>query len=241
MTRQSFPSAVGLFLAIIVVIISLVIKNVYTPIETVENPFCSSQTSLKDICVNDLVNQTQISESLNLDCYFSDTYDDARSKFIDGAKTIGNAIITTLPVMKGYIKRVYNSDVVLIKRNPKKYIIHISGTHGTEGYAGSAIQLALLQYLSDNKQLLKDKALPSILFYHALNPFGFANNRRCNENNVDLNRNFLTKEEFEVAMARDPNFAGYVDVDSIINPTSKPFSSIVLNDLFSIYLIVYGM
>jgi hypothetical protein len=29
---------------------------------------------------------------------------------------------------------------------------------------------------------------PTLVFVHAVNPFGFANNRRVNEENIDLNR-----------------------------------------------------
>ena len=36
----------------------------------------------------------------------------------------------------------------------------------------------------------------AIVLVHALNPFGFAWRRRWNENNVDLNRNFLDDRSF---------------------------------------------
>lgn len=35
-----------------------------------------------------------------------------------------------------------------------------------------------------------------IVLVHAVNPFGFLNNRRWNENGVDLNRNFLVEDVF---------------------------------------------
>jgi Protein of unknown function (DUF2817) len=51
------------------------------------------------------------------------------------------------------------------------------------------------------------------VFIHALNPYGFANLRRCNENNIDLNRNFLLAGE---------RYQGsspiYSKVSSILNP-----------------------
>lgn len=68
-------------------------------------------------------------------------------------------------------------------------MVHISGTHGVEGHAGAAIQIAFL-----DKLLKKEIELPknvSIVLVHALNPFGFLFNRRWNENGVDLNRNFF--------------------------------------------------
>jgi Protein of unknown function (DUF2817) len=65
-----------------------------------------------------------------------------------------------------------------------------SGLHGGEGFLGSAVQLTLLDsgHLAHNINWV---------FIHALNPYGFANLRRCNEDNIDLNRNFLlTGEEY---------------------------------------------
>jgi len=70
---------------------------------------------------------------------------------------------------------------------PKTMIIS-SGTHGIEGFCGNAIQSSLLRnglsnYASDDLQ---------ILLVHAINPYGFSYFKRNNENNVDLNRNFIT-------------------------------------------------
>src|SRR5438093_8933584 len=67
--------------------------------------------------------------------------------------------------------------------NPRRVILHSSGLHGVEGFAGSAIQLQLLDSLPP---LPKDAAL---ILVHVLNPYGMAWLRRANENNVDLNRN----------------------------------------------------
>lgn len=61
------------------------------------------------------------------------------------------------------------------------------GTHGIEGYAGSAVQTAWLESGGP-------AALPTgtaVLLVHAINPWGFAHGQRVTENNVDLNRNFI--------------------------------------------------
>ena len=93
----------------------------------------------------------------------------------------------------------------------KNLIILSSGTHGVEGFFGSALQLSIL-----DKELLPpdDTAL---LLVHAVNPFGFANIRRVNENNIDLNRNFMQKQD-EYSGA-DP---GYHKLNGILNPASPP-------------------
>lgn len=64
----------------------------------------------------------------------------------------------------------------------------ISGTHGVEGFAGSAIQSDLVARLQYGATLPRSTAC---LLIHALNPWGFAWLRRCNEDGVDLNRNFI--------------------------------------------------
>eukprot|EP01032_Pedospumella_encystans_P017529 gene17529-19970_t len=74
---------------------------------------------------------------------------------------------------------------------------------------------------------------PTLVFVHALNPFGFKHHRRVNEDNVDLNRNFLTPEERQYVDSLDPNYARHIDFKDIINPTERPFSSYYLNDLYA--------
>lgn len=70
-----------------------------------------------------------------------------------------------------------------------KLLVVISGTHGVEGFCGSAAQV---NWLRHEPPITSDVAL---LFIHALNPFGFANLRRVNEDNIDLNRNFIDFNE----------------------------------------------
>ena len=105
---------------------------------------------------------------------------------------------------------------------PKRALIHSSGLHGVEGFAGSAIQL---KWLDDGiPQPAPDCAIALV---HALNPFGMAWLRRVNENNVDLNRNFL---------GADAEFSGapddYAALDPFLNPAAPPGSS--LTDLFAL-------
>jgi Protein of unknown function (DUF2817) len=69
-------------------------------------------------------------------------------------------------------------------------IVVLSGTHGVEGFAGSALQTDFLRTSA--------AGLPAsgvrVILAHALNAFGFAWLRRGNEDNVDLNRNFIDHE-----------------------------------------------
>ncbi len=96
--------------------------------------------------------------------------------------------------------------------NPKSVLVHSSGLHGVEGYAGSAIQL---QWLMEGMPALPDNA--AIAIVHVLNPYGSAWRRRVNENNVDLNRNFRAPHDDGADLGRD-----YLTVDALLNPQSVP-------------------
>jgi hypothetical protein len=70
-------------------------------------------------------------------------------------------------------------DIAVLRRSKTKMLIHVSGTHGVEGFAGSAIQSSLLQCYKTEEN---GELLPTIVIIHALNPYGFATLRRVNEN-----------------------------------------------------------
>jgi hypothetical protein len=70
-------------------------------------------------------------------------------------------------------------------REAKKALLLISATHGVEGYFGSGVQTGLLR---EGIAAPKDA---KIVMLHALNPYGFAWDRRVNEDNADINRNFV--------------------------------------------------
>lgn len=85
-----------------------------------------------------------------------------------------------------------------------------SGTHGAEGFCGSAIQA---QLVASDLKLPDDLA---IMLVHAINPFGFSHLRRVNEKNVDLNRNFI---DFNAEL---PVNEAYRDLDHLLNPVEMP-------------------
>jgi len=139
--------------------------------------------------------------------FFSETYLEARSKFRQAAKDAGAELVSL------QIYQNYTTDIAYLQSESTDLVVHTSGVHGIEGYAGSAVQIALLKNIPATKR-------PSVLLIHAVNPHGMAHYRRINENNVDLNRNGL--HDFDKVNKRDPNMAGYVDFDASFNPT-QPF------------------
>lgn len=70
-----------------------------------------------------------------------------------------------------------------------KVLVLITGTHGVEGHAGSAVQIDLWGLIEQRKVTLPEDI--AILMVHPLNPFGYAWGRRCDEQGIDLNRNFI--------------------------------------------------
>ena len=81
-------------------------------------------------------------------------------------------------------------------------MIVVSGTHGVEGYLGSALQSAHLESAIERP----DDVL--LVMVHALNPHGFSWVRRVNEDNVDLNRNFI---EWNAAAPTNPEYGEIAD------------------------------
>jgi hypothetical protein len=176
------------------------------------------------------------------ECYFSKDYENAKSLFVSKLNSFSDIEIIEMPVYENY-----STHMVILKGNPEKFLIHVSGTHGVEGFAGSAIQSSIVDYFSRNKLYTVDStidrnSLPTILFVHALNPYGFASLRRTNEDNIDINRNFLTEDQFAFVKNRDANFASYVDFDPFFNPTKRPFkNNKILNDFYSWLHVGYGL
>jgi hypothetical protein len=119
--------------------------------------------------------------------YFSADYRAARKAFIAACQGAGIDVVSRVhPSAKGPDGKPLFLDTAAIgPRDARKALLLISGTHGVEGYFGSAVQTGLLR-----RGLVTPKDARIVLL-HALNPYGFAWNRRVNEENVDLNRNFV--------------------------------------------------
>ncbi|RYH12599.1 DUF2817 domain-containing protein [archaeon] len=170
------------------------------------------------------------------ECYFSAGYRDAFQRFDAMAKELG------LDVQHLNVTEDLATQVAIYSGRDDKYLVHISGIHGVESFAGDAVQLSSLQYLQHVLKTSENKEnLPTIVFVHIANPYGFHNLRRVNEDNVDLNRNFLTEDEWTMVKARDPNYAHYVDFDFFLNPTDKPTHIPLLDEMLYVYTLVSNL
>lgn len=144
---------------------------------------------------------------MSTDDYFPSDYFAARSAFRSRAMLAGHNIHNiAAPGPNGEALSI--DSAYLGNPTPRQLVVITSGIHGVEGYAGSALQLLWLDEFSSG--------LPTgtgVLLVHALNPYGFAHNRRVNEHNIDLNRNAL-------AAFPGPTNSGYRSLNTWLNPTS---------------------
>jgi len=122
--------------------------------------------------------------------FFSATYSDARANFLEACLRAGVPAAHHHHPMKGPSGETLATDSTRIgPADTRDVVVVVSATHGIEGYTGSGAQIGLLATLPG--QLAPGQA---VVLVHAINPYGFAWTRRVNEDNVDLNRNFVDHE-----------------------------------------------
>ena len=146
----------------------------------------------------------------NDDDFFKSNYDDARAQFknISAMQTDASGMNLQQLEFSDPSDSELKTDVTWVraKKPNDNLIVVLSGLHGIEGFAGSAIQSRLLKNL-------KSDLKSDYLFVHALNPYGFKNFRRVDRSNIDLNRNFIidTSDFAKVNQS-------YQELDSFLNP-----------------------
>jgi hypothetical protein len=144
--------------------------------------------------------------------FFAPDYATARERFRAAARRIGAGLHALPLAAAGPIGETLTIDIAWLgPADARAALLHTSGLHGVEAFAGSAVQHALLD---DPPAIAPGSAL---VLVHVLNPWGMAWLRRTNENNVDLNRNFLRRGE---SWSGAP--AAYRKIDATLNPASPP-------------------
>lgn len=124
-----------------------------------------------------------------------------RARFMAAAQSKGAETTSYPHPLPGPLGEALYTDVARIgPASASRLMLVVSGTHGVEGYYGSDCQIAWLETL-DEKALPADTAL---LLIHLLNPWGAAHLRRVNEDNIDLNRNFI---DFSQPPPANPDYA----------------------------------
>ncbi|MDH3685166.1 MAG: M14 family metallopeptidase [Myxococcales bacterium] len=144
--------------------------------------------------------------------HFPPDYATARNGFLAAAEAL-SAQVASYPIgARDHRGRELAVDVSYLgPESPERVLTISSGIHGVEGFAGSALQHQVLKEQWPGLDVPTDTGL---LIVHAINPYGFAELRRVNESNVDLNRNFL---EHPGEHAANP---GYEELLDDINPVA---------------------
>jgi Protein of unknown function (DUF2817) len=162
---------------------------------------------------------------MTINQYFSDNYARARTQFLSSVQALisshsaSNVSLTLQslehPTRKGAQGENLAMDVFKIApQRSKKVLMITSAMHGLEGFCGSGCQVALLH---DSELISRFIELQTTLvIVHAVNPFGFSHLRRVNEDNIDLNRNFL---DFSQASAGNEQ---YGEIHPIMVPDHWP-------------------
>lgn len=149
---------------------------------------------------------------MNAEQYFSTDYQSARARFRKRAADAGAELHTLdLPATDPRGEALAIDIAWLGTAAPQRVFLYTCGLHGVEAYAGSAAQLALFD--SPPEFGTHD----ALVLVHVLNPYGMAWLRRTNENNVDLNRNFIVEGE---RWSGAPEL--YRALDPLLNPPSPP-------------------
>jgi len=118
---------------------------------------------------------------VSLEFLFCQDYHNARQNFLAASSSV-NATIQSFQHQQ--FPELF-CDVSILKQSSQQALITISGTHGVEGFCGSAIQTNLLKQQHNLQPELFQ------VHIHSINPWGMQYLSRSNEDNIDLNRNCL--------------------------------------------------
>jgi Protein of unknown function (DUF2817) len=153
---------------------------------------------------------------MDLHANFSQTYSQARQKFIVAAAQAGCSVVAyEHPSAIGAEGEVLAMDVAsFIPEGAKQVVFVTSAMHGAEGFCGSGCQVTMLHDAALIEKFTKAKV--GFVFLHAVNPYGFSHLRRTNEDNIDLNRNFV-----DYTQPLQVN-EGYEEVHAFVVPSQWP-------------------
>ncbi|MDZ4379878.1 MAG: DUF2817 domain-containing protein [Parvibaculum sp.] len=141
----------------------------------------------------------------------AERYLTARDIFLSNASAAGWQVESIAHPLQGPDGITLHTDIASAGNPDSDYLLMVtSGTHGIEGYLGSEIQSRLL---AEGIVASGSRDCHAVMV-HAVNPYGFAWHRRVNEDNVDLNRNFI---DFDLPL---PVNEGYEEFYSLLNPVT---------------------
>lgn len=160
--------------------------------------------------------QTPPAESYSYCDNFYNSYDDVRANLqqrVDSLRAEGREVqfhSHAIDEADGlYIDTIY----LPAAEQKDNLIVLTTGVHGIEGYIGSV----MLDVFFEEIYTGLDTTDTGVLILANVNPYGMKYMRRYNENNVDLNRNFILDwNTFDLSTNKD-----YPKVDKFLGPTGE--------------------
>ena len=156
------------------------------------------------------VRQPEVAERYAYSESFYESYDEIRAHLQDLTGELGVDIFSyAIDEADGlYIDSFYLPS----KAEKTNLVVLTTGVHGMEGYIGATM---LDVFFREIYPTLEDDT--GVLVVANVNPYGMKYFRRYNENNVDLNRNFILDwDSFDLASNKE-----YPKVDTFLGPTGK--------------------
>lgn len=139
--------------------------------------------------------------------HFADSFAEARGGFVQAAGATVRSYATASSGPDG--SELFTDCAWIGDPDARTVLVLISGTHGIEGYSGSAVQR---DWIAEHAAQWPHQA-PAVLLVHALNPYGFAWDRRVTAEGCDLNRNFID-------FANPPVNPDYAEIAELLVPSN---------------------
>ncbi|NWG46363.1 MAG: DUF2817 domain-containing protein [Alphaproteobacteria bacterium] len=160
---------------------------------------------------------------------FADSYAEAREGFLAAARGAGARLSSYATGLRGRLGEELATDVAVLgdPAGPRALVL-VSGTHGIEGFFGSAAQRAFLTQTRVPRGM-------RVVLIHALNPHGFSHERRADQENIDLNRNFL---DHEAPYPDNPDYERLAD--AIVPASLEPRTLGAANEILKAYIARHG-
>ena len=160
--------------------------------------------------------QEEVADEYNYSESFLNSYEDVRAnvqKRIATLKKDGVKVKYTEYAIDESDNLYIDNFYIPALQEQKNLIVLTTGVHGMEGYIGSV----MLDVFFEEIYTELDKKDTGVLVIANVNPYGMKYMRRYNENNVDLNRNFIMDwERFDLSSNKD-----YPKVQSFLEPKGK--------------------
>ena len=160
--------------------------------------------------------QPEVADSYAYSEYFFDTYEQVRENLQSRVAKLKDAGIT-VQVSEYAVDEaddLYIDNIYLpAGKESTNLIILTTGVHGMEGYIGSV----MLDVFFEEIYPTLNQDTTGVLVVANVNPYGMKYRRRYNENNVDLNRNFILDwDAFDLSSNKD-----YPEVVNFLQPEGK--------------------